>query len=291
MERLIRDKILGWLEKFNMIPKEQHGFLSGASTVSNLLDSLFDWQSALNNGKSVDIVFVDLSKAFDRVCHRRLLVKLQHLGISGQLLDWLRSFLNQRYMTVKVRHSFSDRHHCQSVYTLDLPAYITTSPEVKVQMYADDIKIYAAYDTTNKSEVQAAFRLSLAKMSEVYPKTKPNSVPKYEERLKWLGLLSLKDRRLLNDLTLCFRILRRETRLKPSKYWVFRPCSERSGSFGLSYVKIQKRFYSIMFNSYFYRMARMLDKLPPELLRSENGKVFKNRLRKICITDSLHSLF
>ncbi|KAK6057105.1 hypothetical protein COOONC_05381 [Cooperia oncophora] len=33
-------------------------------------------------------------------------------------------------------------------------------------MYADDIKIYAAYDTTNKSEVQAAFRLSLAKMSE-----------------------------------------------------------------------------------------------------------------------------
>ncbi|KAK6056307.1 hypothetical protein COOONC_06189 [Cooperia oncophora] len=98
----------------------------------------------------------------------------------------------------------------------------------------------------------------------IYPKTKPNSVPKYEERLKWLGLLSLKERR---------------------------PCSERSGSFGLSYLKIQKRFYSIMFNSYFYRMARMLDKLPPELLRSENGKVFKNRLRKICITDSLHSLF
>ncbi|KAK6055374.1 hypothetical protein COOONC_07121 [Cooperia oncophora] len=51
---------------------------------------------------------------FDLVCHRRLLVKLQHLGISGQLLDWLRSFLNQRYMTVRVRHSFSDRHHCQS---------------------------------------------------------------------------------------------------------------------------------------------------------------------------------
>ncbi|KAK6035759.1 hypothetical protein COOONC_26736, partial [Cooperia oncophora] len=256
----------------------QHGFSSGASTVSNLLDSLFDWQSALNNGKSVDIVFVDLSKAFDRVCHRRLLVKLQHLGISGQLLDWLRSFLNQRYMTVRVRHSFSDRHHCQSgvlreafyrLYTLDLPAYITTSPEVKVQMYADDIKIYAAYDTTNKSEVQAAFRLSLAKMSEwaaswglTINLNKCSLLhlgdnfrrgmksmglfwkAAYEERLKWLGLLSLKDRRLLNDLTLCFRILRRETRLKPSKYWVFRPCSERSGSFGLSYVKIQKRFYS-----------------------------------------------
>ncbi|KAK6048923.1 reverse transcriptase [Cooperia oncophora] len=258
-----------------MIPKEQHGFLSGASTVSNLLDSLFDWQSALNNGKSVDIVFVDLSKAFDRVCHRRLLVKLQHLGISGQLLDWLRSFLNQRYMTVKVRHSFSDRHHCQSgvpqgsvlspllflVYTLDLPAYITTSPEVKVQMYADDIKIYAAYDTTNKSEVQAAFRLSLAKMSE------------------WAASWGL-----TINLNKC-SLLHLGDNVSP------RPCSERSGSFGLSYLKIQKRFYSIMFNSYFYRMARMLDKLPPELLRSENGKVFKNRLRKICITDSLHSLF
>ncbi|CAJ0606911.1 unnamed protein product, partial [Cylicocyclus nassatus] len=35
-------------------------------------------------------------------------------------------------------------------------------------------------------------------------------------------------RRVLNDLTLCFRILRLETRLKASKFWIFRPCSERS---------------------------------------------------------------
>ncbi|KAK6035050.1 hypothetical protein COOONC_27441 [Cooperia oncophora] len=102
MERLIRDKIQGWLEKFNMIPKEQHGFLSGAPTSASE-----QWQNLVE-------VLVDLSEAFDKVCHRRLLIKLQHLGISGQLLDWLRSFLNQRYMTVKVRHSFSDRHHCQS---------------------------------------------------------------------------------------------------------------------------------------------------------------------------------
>ncbi|KAK6046951.1 hypothetical protein COOONC_15544 [Cooperia oncophora] len=68
-------------------------------------------------------------------------------------------------MTVKASHSFSDRHH---LYTLDLPVYITTSPEVKVQMYADDIKIYAAYDTTSKSEVQAAFSLSLGRVGGIW---------------------------------------------------------------------------------------------------------------------------
>ncbi|CAJ0593643.1 unnamed protein product, partial [Cylicocyclus nassatus] len=57
----------------------------------------------------------------------------------------------------------------------------------------------------------------------------PQSLPSYHDRLRGLNLQSLKYRRIVSDLVLCFRILRLETKLRASKYWVFKPCSQRTG--------------------------------------------------------------
>ncbi|EYC02459.1 hypothetical protein Y032_0100g3316 [Ancylostoma ceylanicum] len=145
MEKIIREKLLSLFQRFYSIPLEQHGFTVGASTVTNLLDSVYDWVSARNRGESVDVIYIDLSKAFDKVCHSKLIARLQHLGIHGRLLDWLCSYFHKRNMTVKVRHQYSTKFPCSSgvpqggalspllflVYTLDLPNILKSSPPQK----------------------------------------------------------------------------------------------------------------------------------------------------------------
>ena len=61
----------------DFLAKEQHGFMPGRSCVTQLLTALEGWTTSLQNGIPIDVVYVDFSKAFDSVPHRRLLVKLQ----------------------------------------------------------------------------------------------------------------------------------------------------------------------------------------------------------------------
>jgi len=60
--------------------------MSRHSTVSNLLESVNDWTLALNNSKGIGIVYIDYAKAFDIVCHSKLLLKLSAYGIDGDLI-------------------------------------------------------------------------------------------------------------------------------------------------------------------------------------------------------------
>ncbi|VDN19559.1 unnamed protein product [Cylicostephanus goldi] len=75
-----------------LLQQFQRNLIQGASTVTSLADSLFDWTVALNNNQAADNIYVDLSKAFGVVC-RKLVMKLRSLGISDNLLAWLESYL------------------------------------------------------------------------------------------------------------------------------------------------------------------------------------------------------
>ena len=59
----------------------QHWFMAGKSTLTNLLENLEDLISLVNQGHSVDIVYLDFSKAIDKVPHIRLIDKCKRLGI------------------------------------------------------------------------------------------------------------------------------------------------------------------------------------------------------------------
>ncbi|KAK6036771.1 hypothetical protein COOONC_25723 [Cooperia oncophora] len=79
-------KLLSWCRRFRIIPPEQHGFLPGASTTTNLVESVFDWCLALNQGKCIDVIYIDLSKAFDRVNHQsycEFLIGLGYVAVYG----------------------------------------------------------------------------------------------------------------------------------------------------------------------------------------------------------------
>lgn len=179
MERIVRDKLLSWLLKCRLIPTEQHGFLPGLSTATNLVDCVYDWKLALNKGMSVDVVYIDLSKAFDRVNHDKLIHKLDRLGIRGKLLNWMVAYLRNRNSTVKVGCEFSERFSCPTgvpqggvlspllflIYTLDLPTSISTHSSVTIKIYADDIKIYAAYKSEDAVEVCSALEETIDKLN------------------------------------------------------------------------------------------------------------------------------
>ena len=72
------------MTKNNLFSSEQHGFISGKSCTTQLLEFLEDLTQALDNGKDVAVIYLDFCKAFDKVPHRRLLKKLWAYGIRGK---------------------------------------------------------------------------------------------------------------------------------------------------------------------------------------------------------------
>ena len=93
MESLLRDSIVDHLAKHQLIHSTQHGFTSGRSCLTNLLEYLEELTKLMDTGRSVDIVYLDFAKAFDKVPIRRLLSKCAGLGIQGNLLAWIEEWL------------------------------------------------------------------------------------------------------------------------------------------------------------------------------------------------------
>ena len=116
-----------------------------------------DCTRLLDAGSSVDIIYVDLEKAFDTVSHRKLLFKLVRYGIGGMVLQWLTSFLCGRQQSVRVDDGVSPMVSVASgipqgtilgpllflLFINDLPANIDGC---SLSLYADDSKLYGRSD-------------------------------------------------------------------------------------------------------------------------------------------------
>ena len=86
----------------------QHGFLRGKSTVTQLLEVYHDILDMVAGGQEIDVIHLDLSKAFDKVPHDLLLTKLHRHGISGTALRWFEGYLSNRQQRVVLEGTFSD---------------------------------------------------------------------------------------------------------------------------------------------------------------------------------------
>ena len=69
-ERVIYDKLYGYLNKYNLLTKYQSGFRALHSTVTAMLDVTNKWYLNIDNGLTNMVVFLDLTKAFDTVSHK-----------------------------------------------------------------------------------------------------------------------------------------------------------------------------------------------------------------------------
>jgi hypothetical protein len=102
-ESIQHDLNLEHLSNENLIAPKQHGFLHALpkkSCTTNLLESYEYMSETLANYQPIDVVYMDFSKAFDRVPHKRLLHKLQAYWIRGQLLAWISDWLMNREQRV-----------------------------------------------------------------------------------------------------------------------------------------------------------------------------------------------
>jgi len=93
---------MGHLDKFEVLDNAQHGFRKRRSCATQLISTLDEFADCLKKKEQIDAILLDFSKAFDKVDHEGLLMKLEHLGIRHSLLSWCKSFLVGRSQKVLV---------------------------------------------------------------------------------------------------------------------------------------------------------------------------------------------
>ena len=117
-----------------------------------LIETLQEWSCMVDKGEACDILYLDYSKAFDTVSHERLLKKLEAVGITGKILNWIDNFLYCRQKRVVVEGACSSWNHVGSgvpqgsvfdpvlflIYINDLPKCVSC----RIRMFADDTKCF-----------------------------------------------------------------------------------------------------------------------------------------------------
>ena len=91
LERIVYNHVSDFI--FNNISHQQFGFIPGCSSLQQLLMFVDILLEAKEHKTAVNVIHLDIRKAFDTVPHHKLLTKLQKLGISGNLLRWFQAYL------------------------------------------------------------------------------------------------------------------------------------------------------------------------------------------------------
>ena len=101
-ERVLRRKLMDYIEKNKMYNPGQHGFRPGRSCLSQLLDHFDKVLVGMENRNNLDVIYTDFAKAFDKCDHGIIAHKLKKLGITGKVGRWIFYFLSHRVQRVVV---------------------------------------------------------------------------------------------------------------------------------------------------------------------------------------------
>ena len=154
---------MAYLGKHQLLHSNQHGFRKKHSCETQLNQCVQDISDTLNESGQTDIIVMDFSKAFDKVDHKRLLLKLHCFGINNDVITWIGSFLSNRTQRVVLEGEESDTCPVMSgvpqgsvlgpclflLYINDMPDMI----ESNIMLIADDTIMYLTI--SNQADCQA----------------------------------------------------------------------------------------------------------------------------------------
>ena len=155
----MRDSLYNHFVENNLLSINQFGFCKGRSCVTQLLVTINEWFSSLDDNIPVDAIYLDFQKAFDSVPHKRLLNKIKGYGVGGNVLNWIEDFLSDRQQYCSINGKKSNSVPVTSgvpqgsvlgptlfiYYINDLPN--VTNEQVKI--FADDTKAYTPIKCIN----------------------------------------------------------------------------------------------------------------------------------------------
>ena len=153
LEKTLNTQLLKYLQDKSLICQQQAESLPSQSTITQLCSLIHQWQMALDRGDNVEAVFLDLSKAYDRVSVPALIFKMSQAGFSQNMLQWFSSFLERRQQQVLVNGSYSSWGIVRPgipqgivlgptlflIFVNDLPKCLSTD----CALFADDTTAYA----------------------------------------------------------------------------------------------------------------------------------------------------
>ena len=146
-ERVVRKALVKHIEESGLLPNRQHGFLAMRTTLTQLLSHWDNILDGLENGAGVDCVYLDFSKAFDKVETGVLLHKLRDAKVLWKLGCWLASFLDSsgRKQAVVVDGRISD----QSPVISGVPQGTVLGPVLFLLHIADIAREVSSTTTTS----------------------------------------------------------------------------------------------------------------------------------------------
>ena len=104
---IIQRRLVKFLNDNDKLNPLQHGFRQAHSCQTQLLETIHQLARTLDHGASSHINFLHFAKAFTSVPHQILLLKLDHIGVRGELQRWIRAFLTDQQQRVVQRMSIS----------------------------------------------------------------------------------------------------------------------------------------------------------------------------------------
>ncbi|XP_065654784.1 uncharacterized protein LOC136081398 [Hydra vulgaris] len=108
MEKIIRKKLIIYITENNLLNPQQDGFVQNKGCLTNLLETFDVITTEIEDDYTVDILFQDFEKPFDKVPHHRLIYKISNYGIKGNILNWIDFFFKNRKQRVVMSEAVPD---------------------------------------------------------------------------------------------------------------------------------------------------------------------------------------
>ena len=175
LEKLMYTRVMSFIQKYNILYKNQFGFQKGMSTefaINALVDNIVQ---CLENKETGYCIFLDFAKAFDTVNHQILLKKLEYYGIRGTALKWFTSYLSNRMQCTEIGDTQSKLDYIKCgvpqgsilgplLFLLYINDIVLSSEVFKFNLFADDTSLF--YSNNNQAEAIETINTELEKIAQ-----------------------------------------------------------------------------------------------------------------------------